>query len=166
MTAILGTGTGVNNSYITANIHVAKGGYNWGSGGSLVPTDTAQSFIYAFSPNVPSGGAAGSLKQHVSVGTFTLDLTSAIGSGGMPVIVTPQTSWGWSTTVLAHAVMMGLVWVGSLPAGAIIIRFFNQKVPNPVDTHRILQLSSLLIVFIAFFVGVGTRSFEMGANSV
>src|SRR5271170_4890660 len=75
ITAILETGTGVNNSYITANIHVAKGGYNWGSGGTLVPTDSAQNFIYAFSPSVPSGGAAGSLKQHVSVGTFTLDLT-------------------------------------------------------------------------------------------
>jgi hypothetical protein len=155
VTATLESGTGVNNSFITANIHVQKGGYYWGSGGSLVPTNTAQNFIWAFSPNTPSGGASGNLKQHVSVGSFTLDLTQSIGAGGMPIIVSPETSWGWSSTVLAHAVIMGLVWVGALPAGAIIIRFLNQKVPNPVDTHRIIQLSSLVFIFIAFFVGVG-----------
>lgn len=156
ITATLESGTGINNSFITANIHVAKGGYSWGSGGSLVSTNSAQDFIYAFSPQTPSGGASGDLKQHVSVGSFQLDLTAAIGLGGMPVIVSPETGWGWSTTVIAHAVMMGLVFVGSFPAGAIIIRFFNEKVPNPVDTHRIIQLSSLLFVFIGFWVGVGT----------
>ena len=155
VTATLESGTGVNNSFITANIHVAKGGYSWSSGNSLVSTNTAQPFIWAFSPNIPSGGASGDLKQHVSVGSFTLDLTQAIGAGGMPVIVSPATGWSWRTTVLAHAVMMGLVWVGALPAGAVIIRFLNQKVPNPVDTHRIIQLLSLIVVFIAFFVGVG-----------
>jgi hypothetical protein len=123
----------------------------------LQVTSTSQDFIYAFSPNTPSGGASGDLKQHVSVGSFTLDLTSAIGAGGMPIIVSPATSWGWSSTVLAHAVMMGLAWVGALPLGAVIIRFLSDKVPNPVLVHQILQLSSFGVVFIAFFIGVGTE---------
>ena len=127
------------------------------SGGNLQVTSTSQDFIYAFSPNSPSGGASGDLKQHVSVGSFTLDLTSAIGAGGMPIIVSPVTSWGWSSTVLAHAVMMGLAWFGALPLGAVIIRFLNDKVPNPVLVHQILQLSSFGVVFIAFFIGVGSN---------
>jgi hypothetical protein len=94
--------------------------------------------------------------KHVSVGSFSLDLTKATGQGGMPIIASPETSWGWSTIVLAHAVIMGVVWVGALPVGAIIIRFLNQRVPNPVAVHRILQLTSLVIVFIAFIIGVGT----------
>jgi hypothetical protein len=73
----------------------------------------------------------------------------------MPVIVSPVTGWGWSSTVLVHAVLMGLVWVGALPAGAIIIRFLSDKVNNPVLVHQILQLSSAGVVFIAFFIGVG-----------
>jgi hypothetical protein len=154
VTATLESGSGVNDSYITANIHVRSGGLFW-SGGNLQVTNTQQDFIYAFSPNSPSGGASGNIKQHVSVGTFTLDLTNAIGAGGMPTIVSPATGWGWSSTVLAHAVMMGIAWVGALPAGAIIIRFLNKKVENPVLVHQILQLSALGMVFIAFFVGVG-----------
>jgi hypothetical protein len=156
VTATLEKGSGINDSYITANIHVTNGLF-W-SGGNLEVTSTSQDFIWAFSPNSPPGGAEGNLKQHVSVGSFTLDLTSAVGAGGMPTIVTPATSWGWSSTVLAHAVMMGLAWVGTLPLGAVIIRFLSNKVPNPVLVHQVLQLSSLGIVFIAFFIGVGSKS--------
>jgi F0F1-type ATP synthase membrane subunit c/vacuolar-type H+-ATPase subunit K len=156
VTAILEAGSGVGDSFMTANIHVLNG-MSW-YGGRLQPTSTQQDFIWAFSPNVPSGGASGNLKQHVSVGSFQLDLTSAIGAGGTPVIVSPATSSGWSSIVLAHAVMMGVAWVAALPAGAIIIRFLDHKVRNPVLIHQILQLSSFVIIFIAFFVGVGIFS--------
>lgn len=156
MTAILEAGSVISNSYMTANIHVLNG-MSW-NGGRLQPASNQQDFIWGFSPNVPSGGASGNLKQHVAVGSFQLDLTSAIGVGGIPVIVSPATGSGWSSIVLAHAVMMGLAWVAALPAGAIIIRFLNNKISNPVLIHQILQLSSLFIVFIAFFVGVGSFS--------
>ena len=127
-------------------------------GGLLDKTNSAQDFVYGFSPNSPSGGASGSLAQHVSVGGFQLDLTQAIGAGGVPTVVSPSTTWGWSNTVIAHAVMMGLAWVGALPAGAIIIRFLDEKVKNPVLIHQLLQLSTCGIIFIAFFVGVGISS--------
>jgi len=153
ISAILESGTGVDGSYMTANIHVLNG-MSW-PGGNLNVETSQQNFIWGFSPNVPSEGASGDIKQHVSVGSFQLDMTSAIGAGGMPVIVSPATSWGWQTTVLAHAVIMGLVWVGAFPAGAIIIRFVNDKVNNPVLIHQILQLSSFFFVFIAFWIGVG-----------
>ena len=156
MTATLEGGTGVSNSFMTANIHVQSGGLSW-TGGSLDVGSSNQDFIYGFSPNPPSGGvASGNLVQHVVVGSFQLDLGPAIGAGGMPAIVSPVTSWGWETIVLAHAVMMGIAWVGLLPAGAIIIRFLGSKVQNPVLVHQILQLSSIFFVFIAFFIGVGT----------
>jgi hypothetical protein len=124
-------------------------------GGNLDKTSNSQNFVWAFSPNTPSGGATGSLVQHVSVGSFQLDLTQAIGAGGTPIVVSPSTTWGWSNTVIAHAVFMGLAWVGSLPAGAIIIRFLNERIPNPVVIHQLLQLGSFFFVFIAFWIGVG-----------
>lgn len=154
VTATLEDGSGVNNSLLTANIHVSSGGYSW-LGGSLSKTNTGQNFVYGFSPNSPSGGATGSIAQHVVTGSFQLDLTQAIGAGGVPTIVSPPSSAGWYTTVLAHAVMMGLAWVGALPAGAIIIRFLNQRVKNPVFIHQILQLSSFFFIFLAFCVGLG-----------
>jgi hypothetical protein len=152
VSATLQSGTGVNNSYITANIHVANG-MSW-DGGNLDIANTNQDFVFAFSPNSPSGGAGGNIVQHVVVGNFQLDITSAIGAGGIPTVVSPP-GWGWTKTVLAHAVMMGLAFVGALPAGAIIIRFLADKVPNPVLIHRILQLSSVFIIFIALFIGIG-----------
>ena len=159
MTATLEKGTGVNHSFLTANIHVRSGGLSW-DGGSLDVGSSNQNFIYGFSPNTPSGGvASGNLVKHVVVGSFQLDLGPAIGVGGMPIIVSPVTSWGWQTIVLVHAVMMGIAWVGLLPAGAIIIRFLGSKVNSPVRVHQILQLSSTGIVFIAFFIGVGTNRF-------
>jgi len=165
VTATLEKGTGVNDSYITANIHVQSGGLFW-NGGSLDIGSSNQDFIYGFSPNTPSGGvASGNLVQHVVVGSFQLDLGPAIGAGGMPVIVSPETGWGWQTIVLAHAVMMGLAWVGLLPAGAIIIRFLGSKVKDPTRIHQILQLSSIGIVFIAFFVGVGSAPLVYYSNN-
>ena len=143
---------------MTANIHVLHG-MTW-YGGDLNIESTSQNFVWAFSPTSPSGqNASNPLKQHVAVGSFSLDLTSAIGAGGVPIVVSPA-NWGWPTTVMAHAVMMGMVWVGALPAGAVIIRFLNERVKNPVFIHQILQLSSVGIVFIAFFVGVGMSLFE------
>jgi hypothetical protein len=150
-TLLGGSGSG---DYITANIHVADG-MAW-AGGALDKTNAEQNFVYAFSPLNPAGGASGSLAQHVSVGGFTLDVTQAIGPGGVPTVVSPSSTWGWSNTVLAHAVMMGLAWVGALPAGAVIIRFLDKQVKNPVLVHQLLQLSSAGMVFIAFWIGVGS----------
>jgi Eukaryotic cytochrome b561 len=152
VSATLVDGSGVGD-VITANIHVL-GGMTW-NGGTLDITNTAQKFVYAFSPRRPSGGASGDLAQHLSVGGFSLDITQAIGAGGVPIVVSPAKSWGWSSTVVAHAVMMGLAWVGALPTGAIIIRFLDKKVNQPVLIHQILQLSTAGLISIAFFVGVG-----------
>lgn len=142
----------MNNSFITANIHVANG-FHW-NGGNLDRTSTSQDFIYAFSPNRPSS-ASGDLVQHVVVGNFQMDVTTAIGAGGIPVVVSPSTSWGWSTTVLAHAVIMGLAWIGGLLSGAVIIRFLDTRFKDPAFVHQYLQLASFGFVFIAFFIGVG-----------
>jgi len=153
VTATLLGGTGVQNGYIQANFHVTNG-MSW-QGGILDKTSNNQNFVWAFSPNAPSGGASGNLIQHVSVGGFQLDLTQAIGAGGIPIVVSPSTSWGWSNTVIAHAVIMGLAWVGALPAGAVIIRFLNERIPNPVAIHQLVQLGAFFFVFIAFWIGVG-----------
>ena len=152
VSASLVSGTGVNDSFITANIHVLNG-FNW-NGGSLDRTSTSQNFVYAFSPKKPSS-ASGDLYQHVTVGNFQMDMTAAIGAGGVPTVVSPSTSWGWSTTVLAHAVIMGLAWIGGLLSGAVIIRFLDKRFKNPAFVHQYLQLASFGFVFIAFFIGVG-----------
>lgn len=159
MTATLLPGTGVHgtDSYMTANIHVLNG-MTW-PGGQLDRTVKDQPFTWAFSPNSPKGGASGDLKQHVAVGSFKLDMTATIGAGGVPTIVSPEATWGWSSTVIAHAVIMGLAWVGALPAGAIIIRFLNNRFPKPAFIHQIVQLSGAGFIFIAFWIGVGRSPF-------
>jgi hypothetical protein len=44
---------------------------------------------------------------------------------------------------------------GALPAGAVIIRFLDKRLKNPVLIHQLLQLSTCGLIFIAFFIGVG-----------
>jgi hypothetical protein len=57
---------------------------------------------------------------------------TAIGAGGMPIILSPVTSWGWRTIVLA--VMMGIAWVG-LPTPC---RGHHHSIPAPVISKTVL----------------------------
>jgi len=72
------------------------------------------------------------LVKHVVVGSVQLDLRPAIGAGGMPIILSPVTSWGWRTIVLA--VMMGIAWVG-LPTPC---RGHHHSIPAPVISKTVL----------------------------
>lgn len=55
---------------------------------------------------------------------------------------------------MAHGVMMGLIWVILFPLGAIIIRFLGGSMKNAVGRHRIVQISSLVLLLIATGIGV------------
>jgi len=49
---------------------------------------------------------------------------------------------------------MGFVWVVLFPTGAIIIRFLGNHISNAVMKHRIVQVSTLLLLVIAAGIGI------------
>jgi len=49
---------------------------------------------------------------------------------------------------------MGLIWVIFFPLGAIIIRFLGNRISNAVTKHRIVQISTLILLLCAMGVGI------------
>lgn len=49
---------------------------------------------------------------------------------------------------------MVVIWVILFPLGAVIIRFFGNVLSKAVGTHRFIQITTLLLLFIAGGVGV------------
>ena len=49
---------------------------------------------------------------------------------------------------------MGLIWVILFPSGAIIIRFLGSRISNAVMKHRIVQISTLVLLLAAMGVGI------------
>jgi hypothetical protein len=49
---------------------------------------------------------------------------------------------------------MALIWVVLFPLGAIIIRFFGSVISRAVGAHRIIQITTLLLLLGAGGVGV------------
>jgi len=49
---------------------------------------------------------------------------------------------------------MVLIWVILFPLGAVIIRFLGNVLSKAVGKHRIVQITTLLLLFIAGGIGV------------
>lgn len=49
---------------------------------------------------------------------------------------------------------MGLIWVILFPLGAVIIRFLGNVVSKAVGKHRIVQITTLVLLLCAGGVGV------------
>ena len=63
-------------------------------GGLIDPTNTAAKFIFASGPDgsLNSNSLSADIKRHSSYGSFTMDLTKAVGTAGVPVAFTADTS--------------------------------------------------------------------------
>ncbi|KAI9641843.1 hypothetical protein NHQ30_009710 [Ciborinia camelliae] len=151
-----------------AGTGIANGTFTWNGrclnctswkGGSLGSTkNTKASFIWANGPSgtLKSDSLHADIKRHDSYGTFSMDLSRAIGTAGVPSIPTSNSE---GTTQIsekadnnfssaAHAVLMVLVFVGLLPFGIVILRFLNSP-----KWHAVNQTISLGIALIGVVLG-------------
>jgi hypothetical protein len=49
--------------------------------------------------------------------------------------------------------MMGLIWVIFFPLGAVIIRFLGNIISKAVSKHRIVQITTLILLLAAGGIG-------------
>lgn len=53
-----------------------------------------------------------------------------------------------------HGVTMAIIWAVLFPFGAVIIRFLGDRMRNAVGKHRIVQISSLVMLLGAGGAGI------------
>lgn len=152
-------GTGISNDTFTWNGRCLNC-TSW-KGGSLGPTtNTKESFIWANGPSgtIKSNSLHADVKRHDSYGVFSMDLSKAVGTGGVPTVPTSNSNGtvqisekaDGNISSAAHAVLMVLVFVGLLPLGVVILRFLNSP-----RWHAVTQTISLAIALIG--VGLGAQ---------
>ena len=157
VTYTLALGSGISNSTMTAIVQ-CHNCTSW-KGGSVDPRDTAANFLFASGPrrSFNSDSLTAGLQRHSSYGTFTMDLTKAVGPGQFPSIVTADTLGTMQETdksdndftPVLHAVLMIVAFVGLMPIGLLILR-----VMKSVKWHALNQSLSSAVALIGVFVGV------------
>jgi hypothetical protein len=150
-------GTGISNGNMTVNA-ICSNCRSW-KGGSIDPTSTAEKFIFAVGPDgsINSNSGSANIKRHYSYGTFTMDLTKAVGAAGIPIIATSDSSGTVQTedktdhdfSAPLHACAMVLAFVGLMPAGVLILRVF--KSPR---WHGYHQTASAALALLGVFSGI------------
>ncbi|TGO42373.1 hypothetical protein BHYA_0009g00520 [Botrytis hyacinthi] len=152
-------GTGISNDTLTWNGRCLNC-TSW-KGGSLGPTTNQNAtFIWANGPpgTLKSNSLHADVKRHDSYGVFSMDLSKAVGTSGVPAIPTSNSKGtieifqkgDSNISSAAHAVLMVLVFVGLLPLGIVILRFLNSP-----RWHALNQTISLAIALIG--VGLGAK---------
>ena len=126
-------GSGLANGNIT--IHAMCNNCRAWKGGSIDATNTAANFIFASGPDgsINSNSGSADIKRHSSYGTFTMDLTKAVGAAGIPIILYADSSGVTQTSettdhdfsAALHACLMIFAFVGLLPIGLIILRIMK-----------------------------------------
>ena len=154
-------GSGIANDRMTANVR-CQDCQVW-SGGKIDSSNTKAPFIFARGPDgkFRSNSMDASVKRHAVYGSFTLDLTKAMGSKAVPNADyadrggTVQLSRKSDRDLAPpfHAVFMLFVFVGLLPVGVMILRILNRP-----KWHGVNQAISVLLAFIGIALGfyIGT----------
>jgi len=85
-------GSGIANETMTVNAMCSRC-RSW-KGGSIDPTNTAAQFIFAIGPdgNLKTNSLSADTRRHEEYGSFTMDLTKAVGVKGVPVAMTGMLS--------------------------------------------------------------------------
>ncbi|CAD6444653.1 64ed4aa7-5d22-46e6-b052-7faf0cc60abd [Sclerotinia trifoliorum] len=127
-------------------------------GGSIGPTNMEANFIWATGPpgNINSNSLHANIKRHDTYGVFAMDLSKAMGAAAVPAVPTSNSKGSsqfsekadGNVSSAAHAVLMVLVFVGLLPLGLVILRFFNCP-----RWHALNQTISLMIALIGLGIG-------------
>lgn len=147
-------GTGIFNNNYNVNFMCRKC-RTW-SRGSIDPTSTAQKFIFATGPKgaLNSNDTNAAIKRHAIYGTFTMDMTKAVGVSAVPVSQYADTAGSAQGMIKGdkdllppfHGCLMIITFVGLLPLGVMILRILNSA-----KWHGINQVASMG----AAVVGVG-----------
>jgi uncharacterized membrane protein YqjE len=149
-------GTGISNDTMTVNARC--GNCRKWQGGSIDPQSTAQNFIYASGPdNLNSDSLTEDIKRHDSYGVFTMDLTKAVGTAGVPETISNNTAGTTQTSEnidhdfspALHGCVMIIAFVGLMPIGILILRFVNS-----VKWHGLHQAFSAVVALIGIAIGV------------
>ncbi|ESZ98460.1 hypothetical protein SBOR_1122 [Sclerotinia borealis F-4128] len=166
-------GTGITNDTFTWNGKCLNC-TSWKGGSIGSTTNSKASFIWANGPpgTLKSNSLHADINRHSSYGVFSMDLSKAIGTAGVPAIPTSN-SKGTSQisekadnhfSPAAHAVLMILVFVGLLPLGIVILRVLNSP-----RWHAVNQTISLAIALIGLGLGAKlgtlynrTKNFQSG----
>eukprot|EP00178_Gracilaria_changii_P018234 TRINITY_DN51_c0_g1_i1.p1 TRINITY_DN51_c0_g1~~TRINITY_DN51_c0_g1_i1.p1 ORF type:complete len:1114 (-),score=142.54 TRINITY_DN51_c0_g1_i1:4233-7574(-) len=108
----------------------------------VISADSETSAIWSVGARPDSPTA---LSQHTSRGIATINLRrgSSISSGSGP-----------STFFIVHGVFMGLSWLLFVPTAIITMRFFKKHNPVTFQIHRALNGTSVILVVIAYFMGI------------
>lgn len=150
-------GSGIKDGNFTVNAKCSNC-RKW-KGGSIVPTDTAAKFIYATGPggNLKSNSLSADVKRHDLYGAFTMDLTKAVGVGGVPVVnfadslgtVQTQDKSDRDYAGPAHAILMVGTFLGLMPVAVVLLRVFNSP-----KLHGMAQVVSVTIALMGVGVGI------------
>jgi hypothetical protein len=155
-------GTGLDGSYMTLSARCTKGCLSW-AGGALDPASKAQDAIYALGPReaLRSDQPDAWLPMHREFGSFRLDLARTGNSTGAPVLTRSARTEGavagaagnyrreWKSTF--HAVSMVVVFIGMLPAGALMIQLGHWA-----RLHAMNQVLALLLFLVGAGLGMAT----------
>lgn len=157
ITYTVALGSGVSNGTMTASV-LCHNCRSW-KGGSIDPTSTAARFVFASGPDgsLDSNSVTAGLQRHSRYGTFTMDLTKAVGPGHFPNIVTADTAGTVQDTDKSdddflpalHAALMIIAFVGLMPIGILMLRVMNN-----VKWHALNQTLSAAVALVGLFVGI------------
>ncbi|KAL3424251.1 hypothetical protein PVAG01_03532 [Phlyctema vagabunda] len=149
-------GSGVNNGTMTVNARCQMC-RSWATG-SLAQNSTNAPFIYAVGPDgsLRSSSKHASVKRHAIYGSFTMDLTQAVGPAGIPDRITADSKGSvekkrkldHELAAKAHACIMVFVFVGLLPVGVLVLRIFNRPI-----WHAFNQFISLGLAMVGMILG-------------
>ncbi|KAH8596445.1 hypothetical protein B0O99DRAFT_620456 [Bisporella sp. PMI_857] len=153
-------GSGIANGIMTANA-MCKNCRSW-DGGKVDAADSKAPFIFATGPDedLESNSLSAGVKRHANYGSFTLDLTKAMGSKSVPIAATAD----FAGTVqnsnkrdrdLAppfHAFFMIFVFVCLLPAGVLILRVLNSPRWHGIN-QTISVVFAMIGVALGFYIG-------------
>ncbi|KAG9240837.1 hypothetical protein BJ878DRAFT_523882 [Calycina marina] len=162
-------GSQVVNGRMTANVRCEQC-LTW-PGGSVDTANTKAPFMFARGPeqDFTSNSVSASVKRHAHYGSFTLDLTKALGTKAVPNADYADSA---GTVQLSakddkdlappfHAFFMLFAFVGVMPIGVLILRILDRP-----KWHGINQAISVLLalagVGLGFYIGTlyqRTRSF-------
>jgi len=155
-------GTGISNGNYVVNF-MCSNCRSW-KGGSIDATSTTQKFIFATGPNgnINSNDPNAAIKRHAVYGTFTMDLTKAVGASSVPVAQNADTAGTVQTqdktdhdfSAALHACLMIFAFVGLMPIGILILRIMHSP-----KWHGLNQTASVVVAILG--VGLGVYSGAM-----
>jgi uncharacterized membrane protein YqjE len=150
-------GSGISNGNYTVNA-MCTNCRSW-KGGSIDPTSTSTSFIFAAGPSgsLNTNDLSAGIKRHAVYGVFTMDLTKAYGTAGVPIAATADTSGTIQTqdttdhdfSAALHGCVMIFAFLGLMPIGLLILRIMNS-----VKWHGYNQAASAAIAVLGSLGGV------------